>query len=249
MRVLLFGGTSEGSELARWLAGRGCPVDLCVATEYGHILAPNHPGIAVHTGRLDEKGMEELMARTEAGCVVDATHPYAALVTENIRGAAGVLGLPCLRLIRRSGEPGEGVIWARDMDHAARLLEELPGNVLLTTGSKELAPFARPGLAERCFPRILPAVDGLARCLELGFPPAHIICMQGPFSRALNEALIGQFAIKTLVTKDGGDRGGFGDKANAARATGCALLVVERPSRETGLELEEMKQVLEGMLG
>ena len=249
MRVLLFGGTSEGSELARWLVGRGCPVDLCVATQYGHSLAPSDPGIIVHTGRLDQAEMEKLMAREEVDCVVDATHPYAVVVTANVREAAQNLGLPCLRLVRQSGEPGEGVIRARDMDHAARLLEERPGNVLLTTGSKELAPFARPGLVERCFPRILPAVDGLAHCLELGFPPAHIICMQGPFGRALNEALIGQFAIQNLVTKDGGDRGGFGDKAEAARATGCALLVVERPSRETGLELEEMKQALEGMLG
>ena len=249
MRVLLFGGTSEGSELARWLAARGCPVDLCVATEYGHALAPDSPGIQVHTGRLDRAGMQALMARTGAGCVVDATHPYAALVTENIRAAAQALGLPRLRLIRPEGEVGEGVIWARDMDQAARLLEGRPGNVLLTTGSKELTPFARPGLVERCFPRILPAVDGLERCLALGFPPAHIICMQGPFGRALNEALIGQFAIKTLVTKDGGARGGFGDKVEAARATGCALVVVDRPGREAGLDLEELKQALKGMLG
>ena len=219
-----------------------------MATEYGHTLAPDGPGIQVHTGRLDRAGMADLMARTGAGCVVDATHPYAVEVTANVQAAAAALGLPRLRLVRPEGEPGEGVIRARDMDHAARLLEGLPGNVLLTTGSKELTPFAVPGLVERCFPRILPAVDGLERCLKLGFPPAHIICMQGPFSRALNEALIGQFAVQTLVTKDGGGPGGFGDKAAAARATGCTLLVVDRPGRETGLDLEEMKQALEEML-
>ena len=34
------------------------------------------------------------------------------------------------------------------------------------------------------------------------------------------------------------------EKAEAAREAGCALLVVERPSRETGLTLEEIQKKL-----
>ena len=97
---------------------------------------------------------------------------------------------------------------------------------------------------ERCYPRVLPSVEAVGKCRELGFPPGHIIAMQGPFSRALNEALIDQFAIRTLVTKDSGDAGGFQAKAAAARATGCALLVVERPLEETGLTREEIEQIV-----
>ena len=130
------------------------------------------------------------------------------------------------------------------MAGAAALLRELPGNVLLTTGSKELHHFAVPGLVERCYPRVLPTMDSLERCLSLGFSPAHIICMQGPFSQELNAALIRQFQIRTLVTKDSGGCGGFRAKAEAARETGCALLVVERPAQETGLTLEELKTAL-----
>ena len=117
-------------------------------------------------------------------------------------------------------------------------------HVLLTTGSKELHHFARPGLAERCYPRVLPMADSLERCLTLGFPPKNIICMQGPFSRELNVALLRQYHIQTLVTKDTGGYGGFREKAEAAREAGCALLVVERPRRETGLTLEEIQKKL-----
>ena len=127
---------------------------------------------------------------------------------------------------------------------AADMLEQMPGHVLLTTGSKELHHFARPGLAERCYPRVLPMADSLERCLTLGFPPKNIICMQGPFSRELNVALLRQYHIQTLVTKDTGGYGGFREKAEAAREAGCALLVVERPSRETGLTLEEIQKKL-----
>ncbi len=243
MEVLLFGGTGEGRELAEWLRDQKIPATVCVATEYGGVLLPQ--GVEAHTGRLDQAGMEAVMLRRPYTCVVDATHPYAVEVTRQLRAAASKRGLPCLRLLRTSdGE--DRCHKAGSIAAAARMLEKLPGNVLLTTGSKELSPFAVPGLVERCFPRVLPMMDSLERCLALGFPPGHIICMQGPFSQALNEAMIRQFDIKTLVTKDTGGYGGFREKAQAARSAGCALLVVERPVRETGLTLEEIKQRLEG---
>ena len=238
-KALLFGGTGEGRALAEWLAAEGVPHTVCVATEYGEALLP--PSGTAHVGRMDRGEMETLMRAGGFSLVLDATHPYAAEATENIRAAAEGAGLPCLRLARRTdGE--KDALQADTMAEAADRLADLPGSVLLTTGSKELDPFARPGLAERCYPRVLPMVDSLARCLELGFPPKNVICMQGPFSKELNAALIRQYGIKTLVTKDTGAAGGFPEKAAAAKETGCALLVVARPREEEGLTLEEMKE-------
>ena len=241
MEILLFGGTGEGRELAQWLLDRQIPTLVCVATEYGETLLP--PGAEAHVGRLDRAEMEDLMASRPFTHVVDATHPYAVEVTANIKGAAEAAGLPCLRLVRQSD--GEDLCHkAGDMAGAADMLEQLPGNVLLTTGSKELDAFVRPGLTERCYPRVLPMADSLDRCLKLGFPPKNIICMQGPFSKELNVALLRQYHIKTLVTKDTGGYGGFREKAEAAREAGCALRVVERPSREDGLTMEEIQERL-----
>ena len=243
MKVLLFGGTTEGRELAGRLAEAGFGLTLCVATEYGAALAPELPGLEVRAGRLDRSGMEALLARGRFDRVVDATHPYAVEVTRDLRAAAEAAGVPYLRLLRRSDEE-DGCRKAASLAEAARRLEALPGHVLLTTGSKELSPFAVPGLVERCFPRVLPTLESLERCLALGFPPAHIICMQGPFSKELNAALIRQLQIRSLVTKDSGGYGGFREKAEAAREGGCALLVVERPTQETGLSLEEILSAL-----
>ena len=245
MKVLLFGGTGDGRALAEWMLARGLDATVCVATEYGETLLPE--GMKVHVGRLDAGGMAELMAD---GCtlVIDATHPYAVEVTENIRVAAERTGLPYLRLLRQSD--GEDLCHkAENMTVAAEMLERLPGNVLLTTGSKELDHFARQGLRERCFPRVLPMADSLERCLALGFPPRNIICMQGPFTREMNVATLHQFHIDTLVTKDTGGYGGFRAKAEAAKEAGCALLVVERPRNETGLTLEEIQRRLLGEEG
>lgn len=240
MRVLLFGGTAEGRALCQWLLRRGVPFSVCVATQYGKTLLPRDADVRV--GRLEQGEMAECMAGYTL--VVDATHPYAARATRNIQAAAREAGLPCLRLLRPP-EREEGCLTARDMAQAAQLLLERPGSVLLTTGSKELAHFSVPGLVERCYPRVLPMVDSLERCLSLGFPPAHILCMQGPFSRELNLALLRQYRIQTLVTKQTGGAGGFREKADAARQAGCALLVVERPVPESGLPLEEIQARIE----
>ena len=236
-KILLFGGTGEGRALAEWMLAERIPCTVCVATEYGETLLP--AGAEAHVGRMDRDEMAALMGRGYA-LVVDATHPYAVEVTENIKAAAEAAGLPRLRLVRQSGG-GDGCLRAADMAGAAALLRELPGNVLLTTGSKELHHFAVPGLAERCYPRVLPMLDSLERCLTLGFPPRNIICMQGPFSKELNVALLRQYRIKTLVTKDTGGYGGFREKAEAAQEAGCALLVVERPGAEDGLTLEQIQ--------
>lgn len=242
MKILLFGGTAEGRSLTEWLLARGIPFTVCVATEYGETLLPE--GVDVRTGRLDRDGMERLMPGYTLA--VDATHPYAAAVTENIRAAAEKTGVPLLRLLRGSNrEPG--CLTVPDMESAARELENIPGNVLLTTGSKELDRFTSPELLARCYPRVLPMLDSLQRCLVLGFPPAHIVCMQGPFSWELNVAMLRQFDIKAMVTKDTGDYGGFREKLEAARETGCALLVVERPVKESGMSVDEVRSYIGGM--
>jgi len=236
LNVLLFGGTAEGRALAEWLLAEKIPFTVCVATGYGGTLLPK--GADVRTGRLDRAGMAALMRQYTLA--VDATHPYAAEVSENIRAAAAETGISLLRLLR-SPQDAADCLRVPDMAAAASLLETLPGPILLTTGSKELQHFARPGLLERCYPRVLPMLDSLERCLTLGFPPAHVICMQGPFSRELNVAMLRQYQIAALVTKDTGECGGFLEKAEAAREAGCTLLVVERPVKETGLDLAAVR--------
>lgn len=244
MKILLFAGTGDGHDLALWLQKQQIPFTVSVATEYGETLLP--AGMDVHVGRMDTEAMAALMGEGYT-LVVDATHPYAVEVTRNIRSAAEAAGLPYLRLLRQSD--GEDLCHKADtMKAAAEMLLELPGNVLLTTGSKELNYFALPGLREWCFPRVLPMMDSLERCLSLGFPPKNIICMQGPFTKSMNVATLRQYHIATLVTKNTGSYGGFREKADAAREAGCALLVVERPVQEEGLCMEEIQETIMRMV-
>ena len=115
--VLLFGGTTEGRELAARLAGRGQRTILCVATDYGReVLEPEllaNPCLNVRIGRMDAEEMCRLILEEEPGLVVDATHPYADQVTRNVREACEKTGRECLRCLRpRSGaeSPEGGVV-------------------------------------------------------------------------------------------------------------------------------------------
>ena len=202
MRICVFSGTTEGHELSRFLAANGVPAEVFVATEYGAAAMEPMPGITVHEGRLDEN---EIAARLDADTLlIDATHPYAALVTDNLRTACAKTGARYERLLRPALRHGEGET-VPDTEAAVAWLSRHPGKVLLTTGSKELEAYtAVENFAERLYPRVLPSVGVIQKCASLGFPGSHIIAMQGPFSAGMNAALIRQTGAEILVTKDTG---------------------------------------------
>ena len=229
MKVVLFGGATEGRTLSRELAVLGVDVTVCVATDYGREEQGSFPGITVLTGRLDVDGMADILRG--ADICIDATHPYAVQATANIRAAAGRVGMPYHRLLRPSSALPEGSVLVKNAEEAAKYLARTEGNILITTGTKELPAFS--GLdSARLYPRVLPVGESLVVCEAAGIPKRNIIAMQGPFSKELNLALLRQFDIRFLATKDGGAAGGFGEKAAAAAEAGVKLLVIRRPVEE-----------------
>ena len=238
MNVVVFSGTTEGRSFSRALAALGAAVTVCVATELGAEEQGCADGITVRTGRLDAEEMTALLR--DAALCVDATHPYAAEATRNIRAAAAAPGVEYHRLLRPASPLPAGSVVLGSAAQAAQYLAATQGNVLLTTGAKELAAFA--GLdAARLYPRVLPTVAGITACEGAGIPHRNIIAMQGPFTLELNLALMQQFHIRYLVTKDGGSAGGFAEKAQAAAQSEATLVVLRRPE-ECGETAEEILQ-------
>ena len=177
--------------------------------------------------------------------MLDATHPYAAKVTENIRTACRESGFPYLRLLRQGGVDGE-VVCVDSVEEAVSWLGETKGNILLTTGSKELRRFtALPDYQERLYARVLSLPTVMNACAELGIEGKHLIGMQGPFSKEMNLAMLRQYDCRYLVTKDTGTAGGFPQKAEAAQEAGAVLVVIGRPAGDAkGLSMTEMKREL-----
>ena len=237
LRILLFGGTTEGRELAQRLLTLPVIFKVSVATPYGEELLQDLPQATILAGRMDRTQMEREMEKGY-DLVIDATHPYAAEVSENIRQAAQQEQIRLLRVCRRASKVGSDCYWVQDAKEAAGLLQTLSGNVLLTTGSKELAAFE--GVEkERLYVRVLPSKEALDLCEKAQIPHSHILALQGPFTTALNIALMEQYHIGILVTKDGGKKGGFLEKQEAARLQKAVLVVIGRPTQEEGYSVEE----------
>ena len=94
-KILIFAGTTEGRKLSEHLCERGIEHTVCVATEYGEIVLHENPFAHVHMGRMDSEGMRSFFAEQKCKLIVDATHPYAAIVTENIKQAVYAFNEAC----------------------------------------------------------------------------------------------------------------------------------------------------------
>ncbi len=118
--------------------------------------------------------------------------------------------------------------WA---EHAADFCWPTQGNVLLATGAKELPAFAS-WPRTRLYPRVLPTREGIAACEALAHSPQEYPCVAGAVLLALNRALLEQFNIRLLVTKDGGRPEALQRKRRLPANTGVQLVVIRRPAED-----------------
>lgn len=246
-KVIVFAGTIEGRQIAQFLEKRQVSAHICVATEYGEQLLGENENLKISHERLDEAQMEELILKNQKPLVIDATHPYAAEVTKNIQSACENTGAEYLRVLREnqdSSDLGE-CVYVETVEAAVAYLQETKGNILATTGSKEAVKYtALSDFEKRVFLRVLSLPSVVEECACLGFQGKNLLCMQGPFSKDFNIALLDQLDCKYMVTKMSGKSGGFLEKLEASRVCGCTLVVVGRPLEETGVSLQECKRIL-----
>lgn len=249
-KIIIFAGTVEGRKIAEYLNRNRIHARVCVATAYGESLLPEGEYLETSRQRLSQDEMEEIMGAMEDGLVIDATHPYAQVVTENIQAACHNTKTEYIRVVRQEIFCGETedfpVVYVKDTREAVDYLEHTKGNILVTTGSKELAAYTNlSNYKDRVYARVLSILSVMESCTRLGVEGKHLICMQGPFSQEMNEAMLRQVQASWMVTKESGTSGGFLEKYLAAKKTGCGLVVIGRPRDEEGISLEECEKLLE----
>lgn len=250
-QVIVFAGTTEGRQLSAWLAAAGVETLCSVATEYGELLVEKQPHLSVHQGRLFPEEMEQLFAEEGKPLVLDVTHPYAVAVSANIKAACEKAGCEYLRLIRPSlmnknaCKTAEEIAVVESVEAAVNFLKTTEGSIFVTTGSKELAKFtALPDYQNRVYARVLATPEVVTQCTEAGFTGPHLICMQGPFSKELNLAMLRSIGAAWMVTKEAGRAGGFEEKMTAAKEAGVKVVLIGRPQEQAGLSIEEGVKLL-----
>ena len=252
MKIMIFSGTTEGRTLSSMLDKKAVEHIVCVATGYGDEMTHKDDHTKVHTGRMDRSQMEEYMRDEGFGAgdmIIDATHPYATEVTDNIKNAAGALDIKYLRVLRKESDEAYEHRSYNSIEECARQLDGKEGNILLTTGSKELTAFydhVSEATGKRTYVRILPTAESMDICLKAGIDQKNIIAMQGPFSEEMNMAVMKQYDIRHLVTKESGNVGGYGEKMSAASKLGISCHVISRPVKEQGVDLNEAYLMITG---
>lgn len=236
--VFVLGGTTEARKIISFVRNYGIQVTVSVATTYGEELLEEEKDVQVLQQRLDESGFEALFKKQQYDLVIDATHPYAKEATQNCKKACEKLEMPYKRIVREEVE--HRILRFSSVEEIISYLENTQGNILLTTGSKDLQAYTKlTHFKERIYIRMLPMAKSIDEQLERGYLMSHLICMQGPFSLELNKAMLNQIQARYMVTKDSGTVGGMEEKVEAARQLGVTLLCLRRPDEEGGMSLQQ----------
>ncbi|MGE7767397.1 precorrin-6A reductase [Peribacillus sp. NPDC096540] len=230
--ILFLAGTSDARELAIEIQQVGFQVLATVVTESA-AKSLQDAKITTRIGRLTATDMASLIIEKGFRAVVDASHPFAEEASKNALQASKEANVPYIRYERESQRfQNEKLIMVRDYAEAAKLAATKRGVIMLTTGSKTLAIFAKElvGLENtRVIARMLPRIDNMEKCAQLGIEQKNIVAVQGPFSKELNKAIYNQYGVTLMITKESGKVGSVDEKLEAALECGIETIMISRP--------------------
>lgn len=230
--MLVIGGTSDARTLCQQLDAAGVKYTLSVATPAGQQLAGAIAG-KVRCGRMESAQIADWLHRHRTRWVIDASHPYAAIVSRNVVEACQRTGV----ILSRYQRPEQLADLIHPLLHrvnsiaeACRVTQALGERVLLTTGSKELAAW-RAGLPTKTLlARVLPVADVMTQCAEAGFGVGEIFALCGPFSAEFNAVFYRQCRADVVITKSSGAEGGYREKVQPCLDAGIPCIVMTRPA-------------------
>ncbi|GKX31280.1 precorrin-6x reductase [Vallitalea longa] len=229
--ILILGGTSESIIIANMIRKISTGLVLSTATEYGKEVARKNFEGSIICGKKDESELKTYCINNNIGLIVDATHPYAKLVSENAISISKSLGIKYIRyerpLIKKDEEK---YVYCYSYEEAGKMINRLQGNVLITTGSKDIEHILQEIKDKnRAFIRILPQSGNIEKLEKLNVLPDQIIAMKGPFAKDLNIAMLKNYNCKILVTKESGSQGMLEEKLQAAEDCNAKVIIIGRP--------------------
>jgi precorrin-6A/cobalt-precorrin-6A reductase len=222
-RVLLLGGTTEASILARKLAAGGVDAIYSYA---GRTDSPAEQPLPTRIGGFGgAEGLATYLKSENVTHVVDATHPFAAQMSLNAIAACEATATPLCAFERAPWEADEGDDWTHvpDIHAAVEALPEEPSKVFLAIGRQSLAAFtARPW--HQYLLRLVDMPTG-----KLPLPGAEVIVARGPFTEAGDRQLLKSRRVNLIVAKNSGGSGARA-KLDAARALQLPVIMIDRPA-------------------
>jgi len=236
-RALILGGTGNANQLAEALARTGIDAIYSYA---GRTQIPLPHALPTRIGGFGgARGLADFIREARITHVVDATHPFAAEMSQNAVTACATTGVPLLALERAPWTRSADDRWIEVADIAAAVaaLPEAPARVFLAIGRQHIAPFAtRPQHAYTL--RFVDAPDA-----ALPLPNAEIIVSRGPFTLEGDLALMRARGIEWVVARNAGGDGARA-KIDAARELRLPVIMMTRPALAERPRVESVDEVL-----
>ena len=248
--ILLLGGTSESLAVADDLNAHHYSFVLSVTTDYGAELALKHAqNVCKQT--LTPETFHHFFVENHIKVIVDATHPFARVISQTVIEAAKKEGIPYIRY-ERTGLLGqeEGLKLVRSTAEACQYLLKFQGNIYLSTGSKTAPDYAKQLDVSRLHVRVLPTERVMKLLTDAGYQANQINAIQGPFSVELNVELFKHAQAVAVVTKESGKQGGVQEKIQACRQLNIPCVVIKRPEisyPKKVTEIAALEKELEGL--
>lgn len=239
MKIFLLGGTKDSTNIIEHLKQNYDVFILTTTTtEYGARLAMEAGSDDTIARPLLKDEIIEIIQRENFDILIDATHPFAAHITQTSSSIARELELPYIRFERPitnlENIDTSHIRYAESFDDAGKMIadEFRQGNVLHFAGANTMADIVKYVSPERFYPRILKVESSLKKCEELDIPSDHIIPMTGAATLKENIDLIEKYAASVMITKESGEIGGVVEKIEAANKTDITVIMIKRPEIE-----------------
>lgn len=244
-------GTSEGKKILSLLNKYTDDIFISTATEYGGQLLKDYKYKVLNTKPLDLYELIYEINKNGIDILLDASHPYAEIITNNALEACRKLGITYVRYERPKAPQYEDacVINVKDYEELYLKIQNINGTILNTTGSTNVDKFINMKLKSRIVHRVLPSIKVMERCFSLGIATEDIIAIKGPISFELNCSFIKEYNAKAIILKDSGIQGGTDEKIRAAIFMGIIALVIERKNTEVPNTFNNEEAVVEFILG
>lgn len=233
MNVMVMAGTKDAANIIKTLSSiEKFKILATTTTSYGADIAKAAGADEVISKGLTLDELVEVIETNNISILIDATHPFAAIATYNAIKSSNITGTKYLRFERPLEDLKEnGLIHeVSSFEEAALKSKELTkGRVLHLAGVSTLKPIIEKIDSSRLFARVLPSVNSIQKCIDLGIKQENIIAMQGVFSKKFNKTLFEEYNISLIITKESGETGGTLSKISAAVEFGIDIVLVTRP--------------------
>lgn len=244
-------GTSEGKLILNMLNKYTEDILVSTSSTYGGSLLRDYKFKYLNDKPLIKEELMALLKEKGVHTLIDGSHPYAKEITKNALEVCKELNITYIRYERPSVTEEflhyENLYYIEDYSEIPRVVS-FSGNILNTTGSRNIKTLINLNLENRIIHRILPTSQVLKECEELLVPVEDIIAMKGPFSKELNKAFIKDYNIEAILLKDSGVEGGTIEKLEASMECDKKIILIGRPKVEYPIIFKDLNLLEEYIL-